>query len=128
MLAGLVLVGLALSPSQAGDRPNPSAPIAVAPVPYEPNAPQLNGYAHGYRQELEQNFGQDPGHQLEQNRGMETDGPALVTMNFQDVEIQVLARFISEITHKNFILDEKVRGKVTIISPTQVSPSDLVTT
>ena len=131
MLAGLVLVGLALSPSRAGDRPNPSAPIAVAPVPYEPNAPQLNGYAHGYahgyRQEFEQNFGQDPGHQLEQNRGMETDGPALVTMNFQDVEIQVLARFISEITHKNFILDDKIRGKVTIISPTQVSPSEAYT-
>ncbi|MEW6298401.1 MAG: type II secretion system secretin GspD [Thermodesulfobacteriota bacterium] len=44
----------------------------------------------------------------------------VVAMNFQDVDIPVLARFISEITGKNFIIDEKVRGKVTIISPTKV--------
>ncbi len=42
-------------------------------------------------------------------------------MDFQDVEIGVLVKFISEITGKNFILDEKVRGKVTVISPTKIS-------
>ena len=46
----------------------------------------------------------------------------LITMNFQDVDISVLAKFISEITGKNFIIDEGVRGKVTIISPTKVTP------
>jgi general secretion pathway protein D len=45
-------------------------------------------------------------------------------MHFQDVDIPVLAKFISEITHKNFIVDEKVRGKVTIISPTKVTPDE----
>lgn len=50
--------------------------------------------------------------------------PGLVAMNFQDVEIAVLARFISEITNKNFIVDEKVRGKVTILSPTKVTPDE----
>ncbi len=49
---------------------------------------------------------------------------ALVTMHFQDIDISVLAKFISEITHKNFIVDEKVRGKVTIISPTKVTPDE----
>jgi general secretion pathway protein D len=43
-------------------------------------------------------------------------------MNFQDVEIPVLARFISEITGKNFVVDENVRGRVSIISPTRVTP------
>ena len=42
-------------------------------------------------------------------------------MDFQDVEIGVLVKFISEITGKNFILDEKVRGKVTVISPTKIT-------
>ena len=46
----------------------------------------------------------------------------LITMNFQNVDIPVLAKFISEITGKNFILDESVRGKVSIISPTKVTP------
>ena len=43
-------------------------------------------------------------------------------MNFQNVDIPVLAKFISEITGRNFIIDETVRGKVTIISPTKVTP------
>jgi general secretion pathway protein D len=43
-------------------------------------------------------------------------------MNFQNVDIPVLAKFISEITGRNFIIDESVRGKVTIISPTKVTP------
>jgi general secretion pathway protein D len=47
----------------------------------------------------------------------------LITMNFQNVDIPVLAKFISEITGKNFVLDESVRGKVSIISPTKVTPS-----
>ncbi|MGD0076319.1 MAG: hypothetical protein ABSD31_18585, partial [Candidatus Binataceae bacterium] len=46
-----------------------------------------------------------------------SDGsPNMITMNFQDVDISVLAKFISEITGKNFVLDESVRGKVSIIS------------
>jgi general secretion pathway protein D len=47
----------------------------------------------------------------------------LITMNFQDVDISVLAKFISEITGKNFVVDESVRGKVSIISPTKVTPA-----
>jgi general secretion pathway protein D len=46
-----------------------------------------------------------------------------ITMNFQNVDIPVLAKFISEITGKNFLIDESVRGKVSIISPTKVSPA-----
>src|SRR5579872_1350805 len=49
-------------------------------------------------------------------------GQDLITMNFQNVDLPVLAKFISEITGKNFILDENVRGKVSIISPTRVTP------
>src|SRR6266446_1401139 len=44
-----------------------------------------------------------------------------ITMDFQDVDLSVLVKFISEITGKNFIVDEKVRGKVTIISPSKIS-------
>ncbi|GAB4277131.1 MAG: type II secretion system secretin GspD [Deferrisomatales bacterium] len=44
-----------------------------------------------------------------------------ITMNFKDAELEAVVQFISEITGRNFILDEKVRGKVTVISPTQVT-------
>jgi general secretion pathway protein D len=48
--------------------------------------------------------------------------PNMITMNFQNVDIPVLAKFISEITGKNFLVDESVRGKITIISPSKVTP------
>jgi general secretion pathway protein D len=59
--------------------------------------------------------------------GETSNGTKLVTMNFQEVTIPVLARFISQITHKNFIIDDKVQGKVTIISPTPVNADEAYT-
>lgn len=44
-----------------------------------------------------------------------------VTIDFQDVDIKVFIKFISEITGKNFIVDRNVKGNVTIISPTKIS-------
>lgn len=44
-----------------------------------------------------------------------------VTIDFNDVDINVLIKFISELTGKNFIVDTNVRGKVTIISPQKIS-------
>ncbi|MFN8640299.1 MAG: secretin N-terminal domain-containing protein [Candidatus Binatia bacterium] len=42
-------------------------------------------------------------------------------MNFQGVDLDQLVKFISEITGRNFILDDRVKGKVTIISPGKIS-------
>lgn len=44
-----------------------------------------------------------------------------VTIDFDNVDIQVFIKFISELTGKNFVVDEKVKGKVTIISPRKIS-------
>ena len=43
-----------------------------------------------------------------------------ITMDFQDVDIAALVKFISEVTGKNFVLDDRVHGKLTIISPTKM--------
>jgi len=45
----------------------------------------------------------------------------LITMDFNNVELPVFVKFISEITGKNFVIDERVRGKVTVFSPTKIS-------
>ncbi|MBW1943643.1 MAG: type II secretion system secretin GspD [Deltaproteobacteria bacterium] len=42
-------------------------------------------------------------------------------MNFRDVDITVLIKFISELTGKNFLVDPNVRGNVTILSPQKVT-------
>ena len=49
---------------------------------------------------------------------------SMVEFNFVDVDLPVITKFVSEITHKNFILDERVKGKITIITPTKLSVSD----
>ncbi len=55
---------------------------------------------------------------------IEEKGERYVTMDFQDVEIAVLVQFISEITGKNFVLDERVKGKVTVIAPTRITAEE----
>lgn len=40
-----------------------------------------------------------------------------ITLDFKDVELADLIQTISELTGENFIYDETVRGKVTVISP-----------
>jgi type II secretory pathway component GspD/PulD (secretin) len=40
------------------------------------------------------------------------------------VDIPVLAKFVSEVTGRNFIVDDRVRGKVTVISPTRLTPDE----
>ncbi len=44
----------------------------------------------------------------------------LVSLDFKDADIKVVIKAISELTGKNFVIDEKVRGKITIISPTKI--------
>lgn len=44
-----------------------------------------------------------------------------ITMDFDGVDVKVFIKFIADITGKNFIIDEKVSGKVTVISPRKMS-------
>ena len=44
-----------------------------------------------------------------------------VSIDFNNVDINVFIKFISELTGKNFVVDQRVRGKVTIISPSKIS-------
>ncbi|HUN54485.1 MAG TPA: type II secretion system secretin GspD [Smithella sp.] len=48
-----------------------------------------------------------------------------VTIDFDNVDIGVLVKFISELTGKNFIIDDKVKGKVTVISPKKIPVGDV---
>lgn len=51
----------------------------------------------------------------------ETKKGEKVTFNFVDVELPTITKFISDITKKNFIFDERVKGKITIIAPSKLS-------
>jgi general secretion pathway protein D len=48
----------------------------------------------------------------------------LIAFNFIDVEIPSVITFISEITGNNFIFDERIKGRVTIITPTKLTTEE----
>jgi len=55
------------------------------------------------------------------------DAPAIkagddyITLNFSNIDIAALVKVMSEYTRRNFILDERVTGKVTLMTPTKIS-------
>ena len=49
------------------------------------------------------------------------DSERFISIDFNDVDINVFIKFISELTSKNFVVDQRVKGKVTIISPSRIS-------
>lgn len=61
----------------------------------------------------------------EKTAASEKDGAAdQVHLDFNEVDIKVFIQFISGITGKNFIIDNKVRGKISIISPDSISTKE----
>ena len=44
-----------------------------------------------------------------------------VSIDFNDVELTVFIKFISELTGRNFIVDPRIKGRVTVISPSRIS-------
>jgi general secretion pathway protein D len=57
--------------------------------------------------------------------GKKEDSKKYVTIDFDNVDIGVLVKFVSELTGKNFIIDDKVKGKVTVISPKKIPINDV---
>jgi len=47
-----------------------------------------------------------------------------VSIDFDNVDIRVFIKFISRLTGKNFVVDSRIKGSVTIISPTKLSVED----
>ncbi len=53
--------------------------------------------------------------------------PALakdVTLNFKNADIRAFIEFVSGFSGKNFLVDNRVKGKVTIVSPTPISEAE----
>ena len=44
-----------------------------------------------------------------------------VSIDFNNVDINVFIKFMSELTGTNFVVDQRVKGRVTIISPSKIS-------
>ncbi len=44
-----------------------------------------------------------------------------ITLDFVDVDLSTFAKFVSDTTGKNFIFDSRLKGKVTVITPSGIS-------
>ncbi|MFA5321714.1 MAG: type II secretion system secretin GspD [Smithella sp.] len=103
-----------------------SAPEAVKSSPTETAAPvtQNTLSAQTEKEVKAQDAAQNPDTDKEEKRPVQTarkeTSQKYVTIDFDNVDIGVLVKFVSELTGKNFIIDDKVKGKVTIISPKKI--------
>jgi general secretion pathway protein D len=44
-----------------------------------------------------------------------------VVLNFNEVDISTMVKFISDLTGRNFVLDDRVKGKISVYSPSKLS-------
>ena len=51
----------------------------------------------------------------------EAAGVKGVVLNFNEVDISTMVKFISDLTGTNFILDDRVKGKISVYSPSRLS-------
>lgn len=55
-------------------------------------------------------------HVYAQNSAAEVNSDSQITLNLQDVDIRVLINTVAEVTSRNFVVDSRVKGKVSVIS------------
>lgn len=119
-IAAWLLLVLALDPVLAAAQPNANRvmepvpaqrPIRARPVPpVNPAAAQEAANAA-------------PGGPIDRSAGAGTTQvteEGLVNLDFEDVELAVVIDTIARLTNRNFVYDDRVRGRVTIVSPTPV--------
>src|SRR4030066_206757 len=117
-LAALWLV-TAGPPSAPGPPPSRGPPGAETPPPPSSQAPSVDNQATAGMPAT----GGKPAEPMVKPAAPPPPLPPQVylSMDFTDVDLPVLIKFISEQTRKNFIFDERVQGKITIISPRRIS-------
>src|ERR1700730_18239382 len=54
--------------------------------------------------------------------GVKPQRGATITPNYKDADLSQIIQAVSEVTHKNFIIDPRVNAKVTMLSSTPMSP------
>jgi len=123
LLTGLLLLGgsgLAQGAKLSGDQgvtpvtPEPK-PRVERPAQVRPPAPRTRPQPQATAPSREE--------VVKEKTTAENESPdkRYVTIDFDDVDIVLFIKFISELTGTNFVVDKAVRGKVTVISPTKIS-------
>jgi len=102
--------------------PPAGAPTAPKPPPLKARPPE-RATTVGPVQGPQARQPAEPGQASDKKAQEDLDQP-YVTIDFDNVDLPVFIKFISELTGKNFVVDDAVRGKVTIVSPTKISADE----
>jgi general secretion pathway protein D len=104
-LKKFVDMGLALTlflffllPSAVVAQQPPPQPAAPAPAPPDSSGPLMN----------------------EQTRAQLRSG--MVTLNYENLDIRLLARLMAEFTGRNIVMDQNVQGRISVMSSAPVNP------
>ncbi|MEQ8798873.1 MAG: type II secretion system secretin GspD [Salinisphaeraceae bacterium] len=63
------------------------------------------------------------------NQGLEaTAGGEAFTLNFKEADITALVATVSEVTGRNFVVDPRVKGQITVLSAEPMTPDELYET
>lgn len=118
-LAGLLATGL----TQAQDTPAtaPATPAPGASPPVTPSAEQLDKVATESEKETAKETKGEKKEGKKTTKGREA--PGSFRPDFRDQEIGDILKIFSKIIGKNIIADEKVKGKITVISPYKIPNS-----
>ena len=108
------------------DGVSPTVSEKAAPVPSQPTAQKIikkapaSNSAQGSEKRLKPQS-EKPPPRKPAKRPKPDEEDTRVTIDFDQVELPIFVKFISELTGKNFVIDKGVRGKVTIVSPNKIS-------
>lgn len=70
-------------------------------------------------------FAQQSGSAVDFTSGVAAQGDTQITLNLENVDIRVLINTVAEVSGKNFIVDPRVKGKVSVISGGTLNPDQL---
>ena len=109
--------GQTAAPAAPGGAPQAQAVTPSSSVPLPGAATPSPAAAAAVRKPAENSPGPSPTASPQSGR--------YVTIDFDNVDISVFIKFVSELTGKNFVIDEKVKGKVTVISPKKIAVDEV---
>jgi len=124
LAALLFVIGLVSTPAAyAGSGPGkPNAPPTAEPVAPAVSAPTVSAPAGSAPALAASAAAALPSDKVPVKKTKSRDD--YVTLNFTNIDINALIKVMSELMQRNFILDERVTGKITIMTPAKVSPDE----
>ena len=111
-----------------------ATPVQLAQAPRRQPLAQIPGRRRGLRPRIKPIVGRPkaaaakatPSPTKAPQRTKPADPNALVNLDFRDTDIKAIIKFLSEQTGTNYLYDETIKGKITLVGPKKISLKEAV--